>query len=939
MRKNIIIPILIIGILLSGCNSNQNNEEPLMDQNSSLQKDFLFEDIIVRRINGTQGKYEIDNFQEDDENSFDDLLDSLPSVGTVKLDYSNEKTPLKLMKGSFYNININFTTNKKYSSALGFNLVIQNIDNTEYSSISIDEIIIDDINESGEYAVNVETIIPDDISLTAGNYILLIDIRGEDVNRSNEQLDSMEDLKTIQYIGGFYLKLEEKDISKTIDIVDIFGDEYIDLPIDMTFKNEVTNDFIGKSTLIIYSTVSGKTPLIVRGVIEVDGAKYPLKLLDTNDGIIKDEVVVQIPTFDGNNIEGGDRDLSYFLDKTSYDAILEKAPDLSKVLDSDGIEGKIVWYVDTNNSDIETNDIEESLLISKYVKNLSLEDDFNVEAPKLASANTRTTRAFNPLTLVTSEYTISDRSLVSYLEQDVSTEDWDNTSKIKNFKFGAIEASLDYDKTYVYLFSGNQFVKYNKKTKEIDGSPIKLKDKWPNTEFDSIDAAFRWDDKIYFFSGHKYARGIVNGSQFYTKDNISSYWDTTLGNFAPFDAAFRGTSHVGTEYVFFLKGDKYIAYDFAKDKSTSPITISTWAHSGYENNEGFISGLSAISPIGDIRNPQKILFKDEKSSSSALINEGILFKYDAGFKKNFGNKKKFAVTFSSNNEIQAKWSLPSINAESKSNIYIDIYNKIKLNLLELDIQAGIGIRKTHPNYKTDDDGVRKKAKTRRYGAKATLSILGLSIAESGNMEEELIEEELDPKDAKEELKEAEEEGEKKKRSLKIPTYEWEEEKVLFTHNFFTETSLPLKAEFGISGSFKIEPDFDIVGAGIELKLETPMAISAFIRGSLSIELAEAGVEAKLNIIQTGGEASVGAGLKINEDNELQIVGEGNVKFYLRLVNGEFNIYGKVFRPTPWDFGWKKKTWNIYTTPWLYNREWMLLEYKKGITILDLKEVF
>jgi hypothetical protein len=937
MQKNIVVLLLMIGITLSGCNSNQNSEKPLVIK--SPKKDFIFEDIQVKKINGTEGKYKIDSFQEDDENNFDDLLDSLPSVGTVKLDYSNKKTPLKLMKGSFYNININFTTKKKYSSALGFNLIIQNIDNTEYGTISIDEIIIDDINESGEYAVNVDTIIPDDINLTAGNYILFIDIRGEDINRSNEKLDSMEDLKTTQYIGGFYLKLKEKDIPKTIDIVDIFGDEYLDLPIDMIFKNDITNDFIGKSTLIIYSTVSGKIPLSVRGVIEVDGAEYPLKLLDTNDGIIKDKIVVEIPRFDGNNIEGGDRDLSYYLDKTSYDAILEKSPDLSKVLDSDGIEGKIVWYVDTNNSDsdIQTNDIEESLLIAKYVKNFSLENDFNGEAPKIANA--KTTRTFNPLTLVTSEYTVTTPSFdyQSYRTIEyVSNGDWDKTTKIKNFKFGAIEASLDYDKTYVYLFSGNQFVKYNKKTKEIDGSAIKLKDKWPNMEFDSIDAAFRWDNKIYFFSGDKYARGIVNSSQFYTRDNISNSWDAKLGSFAPFDAAFRGTSNSGKNYVFFLKGDKYIAYNFAKDKSISISAINIWTPYGYEKNEGFISGLSAMSPIADGR---KILFKDEKSSSSALINEGILFKYDAGFKKRFGNKKKFAVTFSSNNEIQAKWSLPSINAQSKSNIYIDIYNKIKLNLLELDIQAGIGIRKTHPNYKTDDDGVRKKAKTRRYGAKATLSILGLSIAESGNMEEELIEEELDEKDAKEELKEAEEEGEKKKRSLKIPTYEWEEEKVLFTHNFFTETALPLKAEFGISGSFKIEPDFDIVGAGLELKLETPMAISAFIRGSLSIVLAEAGVEAKLNIIQTGGEASVGAGLKINEDNELQIVGEGNVKFYLRLINGEFNIYGKVFRPKWIGYGWKKKTWNIYTTPWLYNREWMLLEYKKGITILDLKKVF
>jgi len=155
------------------------------------------------------------------------------------------------------------------------------------------------------------------------------------------------------------------------------------------------------------------------------------------------------------------------------------------------------------------------------------------------------------------------------------------------------------------------------------------------------------------------------------------------------------------------------------------------------------------------------------------------------------------------------------------------------------------------------------------------------------------------------------------------------------HNFFTQTGVPLKAEFGIEGSFKIEPNFDIVGPGLQLTLETPLAVAAFVRGSIDIKVAEVGVAAKLNMIETGGEASVGAGLRINDKNELQIVGEGEVKCYLRLINGEFNIFGKIARPYFIGIAWKEKTWNIYTTPWLYNREWTLLDYKVGTTILHL----
>ena len=331
-----------------------------------------------------------------------------------------------------------------------------------------------------------------------------------------------------------------------------------------------------------------------------------------------------------------------------------------------------------------------------------------------------------------------------------------------------------------------------------------------------------------------------------------------------------------------------------------------------------------------------MVFKEPEGFSSKLLNEGILFKYNAGFIKGFGKRDKFSVQFKSNNEIQAKWSLPSTNAESVSGISMYVYNN-RVSLLELSLKAGVGLRKTHPAYKTDDEGTRKKAKTSRYGAKAMLSVLGISIVESGGIEEGVEEEELDTDNAKEEIEKAEEEGKKNKRSLKMPEKEWDEEKVIFTHNFFTETGFPLEAEFGVAGSIAIKTDFDIVGAGLELKVETPMAISSFVRGNFSIYVAKIGVEAKVNIIETGGEAAVGAAIRIN-DEKVQIVGKGDVNFYLRLINGEFNIVGKIYSARIWSIGWKKKTWNIYTSPWLFNREWKLLKYEKGINIFDLKKV-
>ncbi len=949
------VNILLSMLLLTGCSSGTSNSESNnSDSNVSTAKIFELQDIRISRVSGTEEKYKIDTFEDESEelnnsDTLEDLLDSLPTIATLSTDFENEETPVELKKGNFYNFNIDFATQKAYSSALGFSLYMHNMDGNSSSPYLLDQGTVDDINETGEYALSIETLIPDDVNLSIGKYVLYLDITGQDIDRSNEKLESFEDMKNLQYIGGFYANLSENDNAKTIDIVDALSEEYIDLPIDMNFKDGYSNDFLGKTTLVIYSTVAGKEALTIRGILEVEGASYELGLLDTEDGLIKEDVVVNIPAFDSNNITGGDRTFSYYLKEADYLSILEKAPDLSVNFDTDGIEAKIVWYVDTSNVEILTNDIEESFLISKYIKNFSLE---------INATSERESRGLDFLASTGSEYAISKRiqdginfqtGQLTY-KQELSK--WKDTAGLK---LGNVDAAVDYDSNYVYLFSGDKFYKYNKSEQKIEGSAIKLKTQWPTMEFDSIDAAFRWDDNIYLFKGNKYARHTKSSGAFYTKPNIKSYWDSTLGSFAPFDAVVRGTFGKYADTVFFLKGDKVIHYDFKNDKSYGPYNLagSDFTYLAEPANlsvkqEGFMEGLTAIASIDS---EEKILFKESDSIASALINEGILFKYEANFNKQFGKKSKFAVEMTTDNEAQAKWSVPSANAESASNIYLHVY-KHKVNLLELTLEAGLGIAKIHPSLDANTTaGKIKKSVTTHYGAKSSLSVLGLAILESGAIEEEEATEKLQKDEGKKELDKAKEDGEKSKSSLKMPSYEWDEEKVIFTHNFFTETALPLEAEFGIQGKVAIETDYNIVGAGLELTLNTPIATSAFIRGNLSVYAAKIGVEAKINMIETGGEAKVGAGIRINDDNELQLVGAGEVEFYLRLVQGEFNIVGKILGPTFKrrclfgkcasilnGVGMNSKTWNIYTTPWLYNRKWILLKYEKATTIYDLKDL-
>ncbi|MDQ7047652.1 MAG: hemopexin repeat-containing protein [Sulfurovum sp.] len=912
-------------MIVTGCGGEGSQENA---SSSGLiepaEKIFILEDIRIAEIDGVKEKYKIDSYEdkaeeEGDSSTFEDLLDALPVIATVNSDFENETTPVKLTKGHFYNINIDFTTHKAFDTALGFDIFIQNIDQSDSPVKLIDQGFIDDVNESGEYALNIETLIPDDTNLSAGKYLLFVYVSNQDINKSNDESGSLEDVRNNPYIGGFYIDLVEKSDVKTIEIVDTVSEEYMDLPIDMKFVDGHSNELLGKTTLIIYSTVAGEEPLTVRGELEVDGETYALDLLDTDDGVIKKSVTVKIPTFDGNNLQGGDVTFSYYLDKDSYDTILEKAPDLSVELDSDGIEGKIVWYVNTTNEDIETNDIEETFLISKYLKNFTAD----ISIPTSEVSNRASRGLSGPISsFLKSDYAISTRSPVH------STE-WKDAQKIKNFTLGAVDAALDYDDKYVYLFSDDQFAKYNKKTGEIDGSPVKLKTKWPKMEFDSIDAAFRWDTKIYFFSGNKYARYTPANEGFSTQPNIKDYWDSTLGAFAPFDAAFRGTA--SSPFIYFIKGDQYIEYYFAKDESNKPMSVHTVSFTPGPFSAGVTGGVSAATALGFM---QTLQFRTSKNTSYSLLNEGILFKYTGGFDETYGDKKKFAVVFDSENEIQAKWSVPSISAESTSRISMEIYDRYTVRLLQFDMEAGIGMTKSNPAFKAKDKASAEKAKKTRIGAKATLTVFGAKIITSGNIEDEDAEGELDKDNVEEELKKAEETGKEKKKSVRLKLPDWDEEVTLFSYNFFSTTTLPIEVDFGMAGSFKIEPGIEIEGAGLKITLETPLSVSAYMRGGINVFLGSAKVEARMNMIETGGEAEFGAKLAINTDKELQIIGTGAVKFYIRLIQGEFNIIGTLGR----GFLSVDKTWKIYKTEWLINREWNTLDYEQTKTILDLKGV-
>lgn len=952
------VGVLLLMLMLAGCNNSSNS--------TAGAKDFTFQYVKVAKVAGTKQKYKIDSHEDKseesgDDNSLNELLDSLEVIATVNTDFENKETPIELHKGAFYNLNIDFDTQKIYPDGLYFRINLINQDLNISSPINIDQGMVDDINETGEYALNIETFIPDDVNLSAGKYLFMVEVTNRDENTSIV-FNSLDDIKQYQYMGGFYVNLAENDNEKTIDIVDVLSDKYIDLEQDMTFKDNYPNQPTGESTLVIYSTVSGEEPLTVRGTLSIDGTQYELGLLDTNDGLVKDKLTVKIAGFDTNNVTAGDRTMSYFLKEADYRAILEKAPDLSKELLSDGIEGKIYWSITAANSEVKTNVMEGStLLISKFVKNFTLEgDDLKTILNPTEESNTssRSARSSDFLSdfKTGSKYQLSKRTTVnpfpgvpSFATIKHIGSQWENTTKLG---IGKVDAALDYDSTYVYIFSGDKFYKYNKSTKKIDGEAISIKTEWPELTLTSIDAAFRWDEKIYFFQGNKYSRLIRNTGAIDNKTSIGPYWDSTLGSFAPFDAAFRGSTTNFKDYVFFIKGDRYIRYDFSKDKSRSSCNI--FSFSDEDDNEGLDKGVSAMAVI-DTDN--KLIFKDAKPKSklSSLFNEGILFKREANYNKSFGKKNRFRAEFATKNLAQAKWSVPGASAESVSNISAYVYGH-KFNIMEIKFEAGVGFRKKHPNFlkitKNETEDSKKEKSTIKYGVNGTFEVAGLTLFTNKGIKEEQVDKELKKGEAKEEVADAKTTAEKKKSSMpKMPNYEWEKKQFIFKHNFFSQIAIPLTVEVGVEGRIAIETAFNVEGAGLSLEVKLPIELGAYVSGGLSVVLTKAEVEAKLNLVHAGAEAKVGAGVELSDDNKINLVGTGNAFLYLKLIQGEFSatgsilapglkkvkipLIGTVYRPTLPE--WQDKTWPLYKTGWLMNEKMNLLEYKKSVTIFDIND--
>jgi hypothetical protein len=149
-------------------------------------------------------------------------------------------------------------------------------------------------------------------------------------------------------------------------------------------------------------------------------------------------------------------------------------------------------------------------------------------------------------------YSVAADKLVNYYPKKISSvfKSWPTTSPWTS----GVDAALDYNADRVYLFSGNQYLRFTKSNNTVEaGYPKTLPGGWSNwpSTWTSVNAGLKMNGKLYLFRGSEYLR--LTGTTVDTgyPKPISGNWG--IGYTSGLDYGFVYPSGKG----YFFKGPNY----------------------------------------------------------------------------------------------------------------------------------------------------------------------------------------------------------------------------------------------------------------------------------------------------------------------------------------------------------------------------------------------
>lgn len=138
-----------------------------------------------------------------------------------------------------------------------------------------------------------------------------------------------------------------------------------------------------------------------------------------------------------------------------------------------------------------------------------------------------------------------------------------------------VDAITDYNSTKLFMFRGNQYLRYDKVADKVDADyPRTLPGGWRNwpSTWTYVDAAIKWptNDKIYMFRGSEYIRltGVTVDQGYNPPKRIADNWDLPWTSNIDY-VIYSPNSKI----AYFFKGTEYVRYYPETDEVSDKIGI------------------------------------------------------------------------------------------------------------------------------------------------------------------------------------------------------------------------------------------------------------------------------------------------------------------------------------------------------------------------------
>ena len=905
---SILLPLLMS---LGGCHHSAETTK------ESRFKNFEVQNMTFNSIENAQKKYQIDQAQRDLDNAQSDdeiaratssltlLRDGLNSVGDIDADGTNKEYPIALDSGEFYSITVHCKPAKAYNEKLifGFTL-ISGEDNSYSKNIGIRQ--TNDINSSDEFDVVLDTQIPTDI--TSGKYVLVASIMNED----NETQES--DLSKISKVGFVYLTINNNN-SKQVTLTAVEGSKYIDLPYLPVFNNGYSNSDAQKSSLVVYNSSSKDENVTLSAVLKLaSGEETPLGLLDTSDGVIKDTIGYTIFAPKEDDVEPITIDVSYYIPKDRYQTILDAIPDLSESI-VDEAKGTIVWSIKSDDSTLSTNSIEAPMLLSKFV------DDFDM----VNNDGKRKHNKMLPNPAIQEKESSAKTQFIRYNKHtDDGPDGWQDISKIKNLTFSTIDAALDYSGEEAFLFSGDEFVTYDKNNQSVSEIQ-KINDRWQGIPFDHIDAALQADGYFFLFCGDRYIKTDHWNYMYpgYPKSIEGSRWDG-LSKLTKIDSA-----------VNYYDNRIYV---FGEDNNGIPAYIRfNWYHQRADNgyprkiNGNWNQFKTNVSACFYDQYPNVICFK-KGLLDKKIEKDGLFFKYDGKYNKMFGHKNKIGLAVDTQYASIGRWDVPGVSGSVEVNSKAYLYKK-HFDIINIEAEAAVSLDAQY-----EKSGYHSSYNKSRTGSRLEVTVFGGKIFDKGRIDEITVNKKITKQNAQTLVN-----GKQSSNLIYMPLYTWDTHKDILSSTFFVGP-VPVIVHMGVSGTIKIKLAVGREGMGIRLNSDVPSNLAIYIKGGFNGAIVEAGMGGDVRIIEVAEKALVRTGLTLTPEENLAFNLDFDSNINLRILAGYMYLYAEKRIKYPslcgLKFCWKRERKEyrryLYHTPWLYKRTWDLLEKEFNLYTIELK---